>query len=241
MSNALEKVILALDHMDDVQILKLLEQTQQKLSFIKIGMQTYYKYGAKFLTQIHEKYNCSIFLDLKLHDIPHTVEGAIESLTGLPLAFLTIHLSGGEKMCSAAVSARDKFIPKTKLLGVTLLTSLDKKDFAEIWGLKDQIAVEQQMKRLVQIAHKSHLDGLICSPNELSLISKLDPEKQLLPICPGIRFSDEISDNLTQDQSRVMSPEQALNLGADYLVMGRSLTKSAHISGRLLELERITF
>jgi orotidine-5'-phosphate decarboxylase len=231
-ANSAKKIIAALDNMNSEQMIDFIKSTHHVLDFYKIGMQSFYKYGSDFLIKVKNDFQVNIFLDLKLHDIPNTVAGAIESLQGLPIEFLTLHLSGGQKMCESAVRARDKFLPKTKLLGVSLLTSLDQTDFKNLWNL-DPEDVSAQMDRLLKIAKDSKIDGVVCSPHELAQIG------QITTVCPGVRFSDEISDNNTQDQARVMSPESAFAAGASYLVMGRSLTAAKDLKARLEQLQSL--
>jgi len=230
MNTALNKVIIALDHMDQEQIDQFIHESKDKVNFYKIGLQTYYKYGNDFLKKLYEKYEIDLFLDLKLHDIPHTIVGAIESLKGLPIKFLTIHLSGGEQMCKAAVEARNKFLPHAKIIGVSLLTSLGQEDFKDLYSYRNETQKNDMMMRLKDIALKAKIDGMVCSAHEL------DQLQEVMTICPGIRFEDEKS---SQDQSRIMSPKKALDAGADYLVIGRSLTRAQNLSARLKELEQI--
>lgn len=212
----LSPLIIALDQMNEHQINQFLFKYGDYFSTIKIGMELFFKYGKPFLSHLHEKFQVDIFLDLKLHDIPQTVAKAISSLSDLPVKFLTLHLAGGESMLLAAKESARVYLPQTQLLGVTYLTSLDHQDLAMLWGL-NPADYQHNFQRLLHLAVKTKIPGIILSPQELAYTENFN----LLKICPGIRFSDD----LTQDQKRVMTPEEALQLGADYLVLGRSLTQ----------------
>lgn len=227
----LDKIIVALDQMSLDEIDQFLRQKDNPLSFVKIGLELFVKYGPDLVHKIHFEHHKKIFLDLKLHDIPITVERAISSLKNLPIDFLTVHLSGGEAMLRAAVNEARRSIPQCKILGVSFLTSLEASDLNTIFGIKNS---EDAFLKLFHLAHISGIDGIISSPHEVELLKKNYP--QLLAVTPGIRFRDEIASTHTQDQKRVMDPAEALRFGADYLVMGRSLTKSTQFSERIKTL-----
>lgn len=248
--SGLNKTIVALDNMDKEQALEFLQKTSGKISLVKIGMELFYRYGGSLVNEIHQKFGVQIFLDLKLHDIPNTVAKAIASLHGLPLKFLTVHLSGGQGMLTAAREAQAQALPHTQLLGVSHLTSLDQSDFKELWNFSAE-DVGQSFEKLTRLCLRTRIHGMILSAHELSLVAKIlkDCREQtgeiendalnLIKICPGIRFADELANNVTQDQKRVATPQMALKDGADYLVIGRSLTHAQNISGRLQELAKI--
>jgi orotidine-5'-phosphate decarboxylase len=233
MNNNLDKIIVALDQMGPEEIDLFLRKKDNNLPFVKIGLELYLKHGSELVKKIHHEYQKKIFLDLKLHDIPVTVAKAITSLNGLPIDFLTVHLGGGEAMLKAAVNEAQESIPNCKILGVSFLTSLEEKDLEALYGIKD---TEAAFLRLFKVAEISGIDGVVCSPHEVALLKKHHPK--LLAVTPGIRFSDEIEGAKVQDQKRVMDPKEALTLGSDYLVMGRSLTKSANLSQRLAYLSQ---
>ena len=233
MNTALERTIVALDNMNQEQIESFVEKQKNDIGFYKVGMQTFYRYGKDFFYHLHDKFNVQLFLDLKLHDIPNTVAGAIESLQGLPIKFLTLHLSGGVEMCKAAVEAKNKFLPNTKIIGVSLLTSLGQTQLNDIFSYTSTQQKDEMIQRLSQIAKISECDGMVCSAHEASSLSPM------MTICPGIRFADEISEQKVQDQARVMTPRQAVEHGAHYLVIGRSLTKAKNITSRIAELRKI--
>ncbi|MBC7428037.1 MAG: orotidine-5'-phosphate decarboxylase [Bacteriovorax sp.] len=228
----LDKIIVALDQMSLDEIDEFLKQKDNTLPFVKIGLELFVKYGLDLVYKIHREYNKKIFLDLKLHDIPVTVTKAISSLKNLPIDFLTVHLSGGEAMLKAAVTEARLSIPKCKLLGVSFLTSLEQKDLESLFGIKN---TDEAFLRLFDVASKSGIDGIVSSPHEVGLLKKNYPH--LLSVTPGIRFKDEIKESQTHDQKRVMDPEDAFNAGSDYLVIGRSLTKSDRFSERIKSLQ----
>jgi orotidine-5'-phosphate decarboxylase len=224
----LDRCIVALDQMTLDEIDTFLLRPENTLSCVKIGLELFVKYGPDLVHKIHREYKKKIFLDLKLHDIPVTVERAIHSLKNLPIDFLTIHIGGGEAMLMAAVKEARASIPGCKILGVSFLTSLAENDLTELYGITDST---NAFEKLFKVADKSGIDGVICSPHEISLVKKNHP--RLMAITPGIRFEDEISANNTQDQKRVATPDQAFHLGADFIVIGRSLTKAQNLSERI--------
>lgn len=228
---SLDKIIVALDQMSLEEIDSFLEKKENTLPFVKIGLELFLKHGPELVQKIHSKYNKKIFLDLKLHDIPVTVAKAISSLKGLPIEFLTVHLSGGEAMLLAAVKEASITIPNCRLLGVSFLTSLEGKDLDSLFGITDTDAA---FLKLFDVASKSGIHGVVSSPHEVRLLKKHYPH--LLAVTPGIRFSDEIQKDIVQDQKRVMDPQSAFKEGSDFLVMGRSLTKTERFSERINSL-----
>ncbi|HLI20607.1 MAG TPA: orotidine-5'-phosphate decarboxylase [Stellaceae bacterium] len=158
----------------------------------------------------------NVFLDLKLHDIPNTVAGAVKSSLALDPLLLTLHCAGGAAMMRAAVDARGS--ARTKLLGVTVLTSLDDGDLAAT-GQSGPAAT--QVKRLALLAKASGLDGVVCSPQEVAMLREACGKGFLL-VVPGIRPAGAA----TGDQKRVQTPRQAVEAGADYLVIGRPITEA---------------
>lgn len=228
----INKIIPALDGMNREEVITFLERIQNHFSIVKIGMELFYKEGPDFVKEIHRDYGFEVFLDLKLYDIPNTVAGAIKSLQGLPIKFLTIHLSGGEEMVTRAISQARESIPSTKLLGVSYLTSLDDSYFHQVQGI-NQGQIQSAFDRLFTLADKTKIDGIVCSPLELDQVQSYSFHK----VCPGVRFEDEIKSGNIGDQKRVLTPYEAINKGADFLVMGRSLRKD-DLSTRVNELEK---
>ena len=211
-------IIVAIDETDFTSASKIIDNLDPKKCMVKIGSVSFNSSGHKLIFYAAEK-GFEIFLDLKLHDIPNTVKKSIEGLAALPIKLLTIHASGGKNMMKAAmegVSGSD-----IKVFGVTALTSLSDDDTNEIY----RRSATEQVNAMLDLAESACIDGVVCSPHELELVSK---RESLLSITPGIRL-DESND----DQKRVMTPKQAIELGADYLVIGRPITESNNIKESL--------
>ena len=204
-----KNLIVALDFDSAELALKFLENLDPKRCLVKVGLELFISEGWKILDLISEK-GFEIFLDLKLHDIPNTVANSIRKISNFNVALTTIHLNGGKDMIEAASSEKKGNI---KILGVSILTSLSKNDILEITDTKFDI----YFNNLISIASNTNIDGVVCSPNELD---KLKDFKKL-KIVPGIR--NDISDD---DQKRVMSSNEAYQKGADFIVVGRPITKS---------------
>lgn len=217
----LEQIYVALDQMNQEEIQTFLNRSKNKIKSIKIGLELYLKYGPALIYELKKNYHLNIFLDLKLHDIPTTVHQAISSLKDLPLDLLTIHLSGGEAMLKAAHSARQNFLPQTKLLGVSFLTSLTTQDTQKIFSIELN---DMAYSKLFQLALENNIDGIVHSPLEKNLVEK--KFSKLFSVTPGIRFKREIIlENNIEDQKRIMAIEDIHLLSKDFLVIGRSLTK----------------
>ena len=132
----LKNTIVALDQLSIDEIEALMPKLSE-FEYFKLGLELFNAHGREYISHFAREYNKNIFLDLKLHDIPKTVFQSIKSLNGLPITFLTIHLSGGREMVRAAIEAKNQFIPDTKILGVSYLTSLGTSDFTEIYGIDE--------------------------------------------------------------------------------------------------------
>lgn len=191
---------------------------------IKLGLEFFVAEGPKGVEKIRTQSGKELFLDLKLHDIPNTVAGAVRAALRCQPDFITIHASGGTAMMSAAVDAAKEAaakegVPVPKLLGVTVLTNLDGGDLAAV-GQGSSPA--DQVKRLALLAQNAGLAGIVCSPQEIGLLRQtLNKSMQL--VVPGIRPAG----SATGDQKRVMTPREAAEQGADYLVIGRPITQAA--------------
>ena len=188
----------------------------------KIGMEFFYRFGTEGIKKISNiKKNIKIFLDLKLHDIPNTVERAVYPLvTRIRPYMLTLHIAGGEKMLQKAVLAatdasKKSNIQKPLLLGVTILTSLNNKDLQE---MGHNISITKCVENYSNIANSAKLDGIVCSPLEVKIVKNIHANN-LKVVTPGIR----IEKNSNDDQSRFLSPREAFKMGADFIVMGRPL------------------
>ena len=204
------RIFIACDSTNILKIKKIIKETQNKK--IKIGYKfglefLNSKYGRDFLSKIKNKI---IFVDLKIHDIPNTCLSTIKALKDLNINYLTIHISSGLK----ALKACKKISGKTKLIGVTTLTSLNNKSLKEIGYSKN---INQLVTHQVKLAKKANLDAIVCSAHEVKIVKKFF-KKEI--ITPGIRFN-----NKTDDQKRVVTPKQAYKNGSDWLVIGRPITK----------------
>ena len=204
------KLFIACDTVNISKIKNIIKKT--KNSKLKIG----YKFGLEFLNSkkgrnfLSKLKNKITFADLKLHDIPNTCVSTIKAIKDLRINYLTIHISSGLN----ALRACKKISARTKLTGVTILTSLDNKELKEI-------GFDKEVKKLVyhqaKLANKAKLDAIVCSPQEVGIVKKVF-KKEI--ITPGIRF-----DNISNDQKRVLTPKQAYKNGSDWLVIGRPITK----------------
>ncbi|GGO81945.1 orotidine-5'-phosphate decarboxylase [Nonomuraea cavernae] len=184
------------------------------VSTVKVGLELYLRYGPDVIASVRGASGVSVFLDLKLHDIPNTVAGAARAVSRLRPAILTVHATGGPAMIRAAVDAA----PHTQIAAVTVLTSLSEADLGSI-GLTGP--ADDAVRRLAAMAVDAGATALVCSPNEVAAVrSEVGPGITL--ITPGVRPAGTD----TQDQARVATPEQALADGADLLVIGRPITAS---------------
>ena len=204
------KIFVACDSTNISKVKEIIRYTQT--SKIKIG----YKFGLEFLNSKNGRNFLSklkkkiIFADLKLHDIPNTCVSTIKAIKDLKVNYLTIHISSGLE----ALRAVKKISGKTKIIGVTILTSLDNKALKEI-GFKKN--VEQLVLQQAKLANKAKLDALVCSAREVPIIRKIF-KKEI--ITPGIRFNSK-----SYDQKRVLTPKKAFKNGSNWLVIGRPITK----------------
>ena len=220
-----------MDNMDEEARGEFMEKLGSAPVNIKLGLEFFTRYGRQGLIDFKKKYQKKIFFDYKLHDIPNTVTKAISQMEGLPIDYLTIHLSGGREMIKAALKARDKYIPNVKILGVSFLTSLGTSDFSELFNLDGEAL---DFKRLFSVGLEENIDGFILSPNELSVVKEVEDRlnKKSLKVTPGIRFAGQDAG----DQKRVATPSMAFDQGADFLVMGRALTSAKNLQERLESL-----
>lgn len=237
----MKKIMVALDDMDNVQAISFLKRwPKDSLPTVKIGLEMYYRFGPSFVKEVYNTFGVDIFLDLKLHDIPNTVSKSIKSLNSLPIKYLTIHLSGGEKMLISALSEAKISLPNAKVLGVSFLTSLGEQDLKELFGIGPN-DTKAAFERLFNLAFKTKIDGVVLSARELEWFLNIQTNYTHHPIkvTPGIRFSDEVASGAISDQVRVETPESAFKKGADFLVLGRSLTKATSLDSRIEELKNL--
>ncbi|WP_053958577.1 orotidine-5'-phosphate decarboxylase [Sulfobacillus thermosulfidooxidans] len=192
----------------------------------KVGMELFYRTGPDVIKKWIGEDGLSIFLDLKLHDIPRTVAAAISQLDELGVSLTTIHLMGGRAMCEAAVQARTQL----SIVGVSVLTSLGNDDLTMI-GISSNVA--DQVTRLAAIGRDTGLDGIVLSGQELIVLSPLWPGARF--VVPGIRKAPDPSN----DQKRVITPEKAVNYGATDLVIGRTLLQAKDPQATYQELTKL--
>lgn len=213
-------MIIALDLPDAERALAMARTLRGHVNWVKVGMTLFYAEGPSIVRELRAL-GFKVFVDLKLHDIPHQVEGACKTLTRAGADMFTVHASGGRAMLEAAVSATasaaDKFrLPRPRVLAVTVLTSLDDAALAEL-GI--DYPAREQVERLATIADEAGCDGVVCSPAEAGAMrALLGPDA--LVVTPGIRPAGEAS----QDQARTATPAEALEAGASHLVVGRPVT-----------------
>jgi orotidine-5'-phosphate decarboxylase len=220
------KIIVAIDtyNLDEANLI--LDQLDSSLCKIKIGSVAFNALGRSFLQSVSER-GFKIFLDLKFHDIPNTVKETILGFAGSSIEMLTVHLSGGEKMLDKALLAAQTI--DAKLIGVSLLTSLEESDSADLFNS----SINNQIMRLFMVAKKINIDGIVCSPLELDIANSV-VGSSVLKITPGIR---EIS--LNDDQARTMGAKEAIKKGASFLVIGRPITQAENISVALQNLSSL--
>ncbi len=210
-----KKVIVALDSNDLSKIKKIVTKLKSEVYAFKIGYEFFLNYGIKGYKEI-KKISPKIFLDLKLHDIPNTVSKGIRAIEKLKPLLTTIHISGGDEMIRASIIERKK----TKILGVSVLTSLDSRQTKKYYNEKN---IKNLVKKFVKQARKLGLDGIVCSPREIKYVRQ-ETGKNFLIVTPGIRINK--SDRNKDDQKRVLNPIEAIKLGANLIVIGRPITKS---------------
>ena len=214
-------IIVAIDEINFLKASKIVDDLDCEICMIKIGSISFNSIGNEIISYANNK-GFDIFLDLKLHDIPNTVKKSIEGLISQPIKMLTVHTSGGKEMLIAAMEA--VLGTDIKVFGVTALTSLNNDDTKVIFKRN----ISDQVNTMLDLAESAGIDGVVCSPHELELVNK---RKSLLSITPGIRMQDS-----NDDQKRIMTPKEAIDLGTDYLVIGRPITKSSDIKKSLSEI-----
>jgi orotidine-5'-phosphate decarboxylase len=213
-----DRLIVALDFPSANAAMDLVDQLQGVCRWFKVGMELYYAAGNSVVDRLRER-GFEVFLDLKLHDIPNTVAGAVRSVAGTGASLLTVHAGGGEKMMRAAVQAANT-PGAPKLLAVTVLTSMDAGELSAV-GVSEAPAT--QVLRLARLARTAGIKGLVCSPQEVAAVRAAMGEDSLL-VTPGIRPR---ASGRTDDQSRVATAADAIASGASMLVVGRPITQAA--------------
>lgn len=211
------RLIVALDYPSAAPALELSERLRGLCRWFKVGLELYLAEGNGVVRELRGR-GFSVFLDLKLHDIPNTVGSAVRSVAAIGAEFLTVHATGGPAMLEAAAEAADSIANGPKLLAVTVLTSMDQLQLAAV-GVRD--SAESQVLRLADAASAAGISGLVASAEEVAALRHRYAEATL--VIPGIRPAG----SQVADQKRIATPGAALAAGANYLVVGRPITQAA--------------
>lgn len=209
-------IICAIDTTDIAKAKKLVQSVRDSVGMIKLGLEFFTANGVAGVREVAG--DIPLFLDLKFHDIPNTVAGAIRATAAINTSIITIHASGGKAMMQAASKAAKSLPSSPIIVGVTALTSLDDDDLKAI-GFANNI--QNQVSKLADLVLENGLDGVVCSPHEIEILRK-QCGKDFKLVVPGIRPAGSASG----DQKRVMTPKEAIDLGASYLVIGRPITEA---------------
>lgn len=214
-------VFCALDTTDLNTATRLAARLGDTVGGIKLGLEFFTAQGRKGVEEVRKAGGSPIFLDLKFHDIPNTVAGAVRAAARLRVSVVNVHAAGGRVMMQAAAraaveAAEEHAVPRPLVLAVTVPTSMDDADLAET-GVDSPVA--DQVRRLAELAQNSGMDGVVCSPHEAAVL-RADRGPSFKLLCPGVRPHWAGAD----DQKRIMTPADAIDAGADYLVIGRPIT-----------------
>jgi orotidine-5'-phosphate decarboxylase len=210
------EVIVALDTASPEEALRTTEALGDHADFYKVGLELYTRAGPSVVSELLAR-DKRVFLDLKLHDIPNTVAGAVAAASQLGVHLLTVHAVGGSAMLEAA---REAAGGRLRIVGVTVLTSLTAEDLSVVWG-REVRAVPDEAMRLAALARRAGLDGVVASASDAGRIRR-EVGADFLLVVPGIRPSGSATD----DQRRIATPAEAVKAGADYLVLGRVVTRA---------------
>ncbi len=212
------RVIVALDYDDKDSALEFVNQLDPALCRLKVGKEMFTLFGPDFVRNLVDR-GFDVFLDLKFHDIPNTVAKACRAAAELGVWMVNVHASGGSEMMKAAKKAIEESAhPQTKLVAVTVLTSMDKQQLNDI---VDDVTPDQQVMKLATLTRNAGLDGIVCSAQESMALRQVFDDDFLL-VTPGIRpVGSEAG-----DQKRIMTPVEAIQNGVSYLVMGRPITQA---------------
>jgi orotidine-5'-phosphate decarboxylase len=208
-------IVLAVDTPDLSTAIEWVKATQESVSVFKLGLEFFLTFGSDGVKAIKDVTDSDIFLDLKLHDIPHTVSGATKAVAHLAPKFLTVHSSGGAAMIKAAVDA----VPSTHITGVTILTSLSEADVTQIGYAANALT---SAVGLATLATSAGAGAIVCSPLEIAAIRSAVGANPII-ITPGVRPADSTK---SDDQVRTMTPRDAIQAGATLVVIGRPITQS---------------
>ena len=215
-----KKPIIALDFPNQEEVFAFLDQFQGQQLNVKVGMELFYAGGTAFLKELQAKGH-DIFLDLKLHDIPNTVERAMAILASTGVAMVNVHAAGGKEMMQAALRGLEAGSPgkRPMLISVTQLTSTSTEQMNEEQGIQGEVL--DSVLRYAKLTKDAGLDGVVCSSLEAAAIKEACGE-DFQTITPGIRLATSVAD----DQKRIMTPSQAAQGGSDYIVVGRPITQA---------------
>ncbi len=229
MASSSSPVIVALDYDNQRSALALADKLDPSQCRLKVGKELYTAVGPELVSGLVSR-GFEVFLDLKFHDIPNTVAKAIGAAADLGVWMANVHASGGTRMMTAAKQALQQRGSAMRLIAVTVLTSMDESDLREL-GI--QRSLSDHVMHLAQLAKNAGLDGVVCSAQEASALkAALGADFQL--ITPGIRLADSAAD----DQRRIVTPQDAMRLGSDYLVIGRPITQAADPLQALLAINQ---
>lgn len=225
------RIIVALDYPCEKQAIDLVDRLSPEYCGLKVGKELFTTAGPQFVRRLVQS-RYAVFLDLKFHDIPNTVARAVSAAADLGVWMVNVHASGGVAMMEAAIAAAHSVGKHRPLVtAVTVLTSMSSSDLKSI-GITS--GVQQQVELLAGLADASGLDGVVCSANEAAMLRKKHPDNFVL-VTPGIRLAAAAIQG--DDQHRTMSPREAIDAGADYLVIGRPVTQSINPIQTLLTIK----
>ncbi len=206
--------IVALDFPDAERAMTLVQTLDEKCRFYKVGSELFTASGADIIQWLRDT-GCEVFLDLKFHDIPNTVAGAMRNVAKMGVKLATVHASGGKRMMEAAVDAAGA---SCGVLAVTVLTSLNDAALGEAWG-RERVDVENEVLRLAEMARSAGVQGIVCSGQEAKAVHARHGDALKL-LVPGIRLPGDPAG----DQARIVTPQDAVAAGASYIVLGRAVT-----------------
>ena len=212
-----DTIIVPLDFPALEPALQLVDQLGEEATFFKVGLELFTAAGPKAIRALRER-GKDVFLDLKYHDIPNTVAGAVGQAAPLGVRFLTVHATGGAEMMKAAVDAAEG---RVTVLAVTVLTSMDAGNLEAIWDRRVPV-VSQEVVRLANLARTAEVGGIVCSPQEVGAVAEIMADGTEL-VTPGIRFAG----GAVHDQKRIATPASAISAGATRLVIGRAVTQAS--------------
>jgi orotidine-5'-phosphate decarboxylase len=225
--NSISPIVVALDYPTAQQAIAMAKQLDPSKCRVKVGKELFTASGPAVLEQLH-KMDFDVFLDLKFHDIPNTCAGAVAVAAELGVWMVNVHASGGERMMVAAAEAIANKRHKPLLIAVTVLTSMEQADLA---GIGLDVSPREQVERLAKLSKQSGMDGVVSSAQEIELIKGLC-SKEFLTVTPGIRPAGSAAG----DQRRIMTPQQAVNAGGDYMVIGRPITQAKNPKQACLDI-----